>query len=374
MHVVHLMADNSSVPYFNWFAEESKKHSDLKLSFIALSPAPSQMLEDMKERGCSCYWVPYNTKNKKISMLIALLKLYLLFKKTKPDIVHSHLFDDAVPSLIAARLAGIKIRIITKQDTTFHWYYAPKGVKYDRLNNYNATHLIAVSEECKKFVLEKEKADKNKVFLIHHGIPIDELTNQSELKKQELITKYNLQNKIVIGTVARLIEWKGYKHIIDAAEIVSKKNPNVRFLFIGEGEQKQYLQQLIKEKQLEENIIFTEWIKRDCIPSVYGIMDIYLHAASFEPFGFVIAEAMANSIPVVSTKTGAALDAIEHLKSGYLIPERNGKELANGIFYMLENNRRKEIGEAGRIKAMQMYSFNKMWEDHIKLYSDTMKV
>lgn len=367
IHVIEVMADNFSVPYFNWFAEESKKHYDIKLSFVALNPTRPPMLDDMKQRGCDCYWIHYDTSNRKMSILKAIPRLYKLLKKIRPDIVHTHLFDDSLPALCAARLAGVKTRVITKGDVGFHYYFAPRWIVFDKFNNWNATHIIALSEESKMFIIEKESVNKNKIVLIHHGIPINKLINQSELKKQKLIIKYNLQGKIVIGTVARLIEWKGYKQIIDTVAIVSEKYPNVRFLFVSEGEQKQELQQIIKEKKLDEYVIFTGWIERDYIPSLYGIMDIYLHAASFEPFGFAIAEAMANSVPVVSTKTGAAMDAIEHLKSGYLSPDRSGKELAKGIFYMLDNNR-KEIGEMGKVKAEQMYSFEQMWNNHVKLY------
>jgi glycosyltransferase involved in cell wall biosynthesis len=373
MHIVFLIADNASVPYFKWFAEESSKHKNLKFSFVSLNTTPTQMRDDMKPLNVDYYWIPYNPNDKKKSALKAIPKLYILFRNIRPDIVHSHLFDDSVPALIAARLAGIKIRVITKQDTTFHWNYAPHGIKFDRLNNYNATHIIAVSEECKQFIIEKEKANPSKIILIHHGIPIQKATNQSEVKKQELIKKYNLEGNVIIGTVARLIEWKGYKKIIDAIEIVSKKKTDVRFLFVGEGEQKQELQKLIEEKKLNNYIIFTQWIERDYIPSLYGIMDIYLHAATFEPFGFVIAEAMANGVPVVSAKTGAAMDAIEHLKNGYLVLDNSKENIAKGIFYMLENAR-KEIGKAGKTKAIQMYSFEQMWHNHIKLYSNAMGV
>ena len=367
MHIAFLIANNSYSPYFYWFAEESKKHADLKFSFIALNGDRPRMLDDMKEINCDCYWIPFDSKNRSAAILSVIPKLYRLFKKIKPDIVHSHLFDDSVPSLIAARLAGIKIRIITKQDTAFHWYYAPQGVKFDRLNNFNATHIIAVSEECKKFIEEKEKANKSKIVLIHHGIPIDKLSNQSKAKQQELIDKFNLQDKFVIGTVARLIEWKGYKYIIEAAEVITKKHNNVRFLFVGEGDQKDELQKLINKKGLNEFIIFTGWLPEDYIPSLFGIMDIYLHAASFEPFGFVIAEAMINSVPIVSTETGAAMDAIEHTKSGYLTPYKDSLALADGVSFMLEHDRKK-IGKSGEIKAKQMYSFENMWQKYIDLY------
>jgi glycosyltransferase involved in cell wall biosynthesis len=366
IHVVFIIANNSSVPYFTWFARAASKQQEFKFSFVALHSERPKMLEEMPALGCDAYWIPFTPASRGKSMLKAIPSLYRLFKKIRPDIVHSHLFDDSVPSLIAARLAGIKTRVITKQDTTFHWFYAPKGVKYDRLNNRNATNLVAVSEECRNFIIEKEKADKRKIHLIHHGIP-PELAAQSEETKKRLRDELDLHNKPIIGTVARLIEWKGYRHIIAAAEIVVKAYPEARFLFAGTGHQEKELKELAKEKGLEKNVLFLGWVDRKDIPSLYGIMDVYAHAATFEPFGFVLAEAMMNGTPVVSTRTGAALDAIEHGKNGYLVDYGNPSQLAEGIIHLLAHDN-KAMGEKAREKAMSMYSFERMWSKHLDLY------
>lgn len=367
MHIVFLMANNSSVPYFNWFAEKAREYADITFSFVALTSTYPDMISEMSERGCACYWIPFDTTQKARSIPRAILRLYKLFRKIKPDIVHTHLFDDAVPSLIAARLAGIKHRVITKQDTAFHWHYAPKAVKYDRLNNRNATRIVAVSEECRDFIIHYENAPASKITVIHHAIPFQKLTAQSEEVKKTLIEKYGLANRIVIGTIARLIEWKGYRHIIKAASIVVKKYPEAVFLFTGHGEQKPELDELVRSYGLEKNIIFTGWVERSDIPSLYGLMDIYLHAASLEPFGFVIAEAMANGVPVVSTATGAAKDSIIHKQNGYLTRYDDPQALAEGIFYMLDHDR-KAIGKAGKETAERMFEFSVMWSRHIELY------
>ena len=66
---------------------------------------------------------------------------------------------------------------------------------------------------------------------------------------------------------------------------------------------------------------------RTYIPSFYGILNVYVHAASFEPFGFVIAEAMMNGAPIVSTPTGSALDSIKHKENGYIVEYKNSEVL-----------------------------------------------
>jgi glycosyltransferase involved in cell wall biosynthesis len=372
IHVIFTMANNSSVPYFNWFAEEIHRYPDVKMTFLALTNERPRMLDDMKERGSDCYWIPFNWRKRKTSMVAAVPKLYRLFRRLKPDVVHAHLFDDSVPVLLAARLAGIEMRVITKSDSAFHWYFAPKGIALDRFNNRNATHIVAISGENKNFLLEKEKADPAKVSLIHHGVPLGYINSWKEERMERLKDRFGTKGKIVIGTVARMIEWKGYRHIIEAAREVVKKRSDVVFLFTGVGDQEKELIDLIKEKGLQDHIIFTGWVEREDIPSLYRIMDIYLHAASFEPFGFVVAEAMLSGVPVVSTLTGAGADAIIHKENGYLAPHKDAAELANGIAFMLESDR-KAIGEKGKARALELFDFRIMLEKHIQLYKDTLE-
>ena len=368
IHIVWVLANNSTAPYFNWFAERATKDPSVKMSFVCLYPERPRMIDDMKAYGYDCYWIKYDHTRRKWQMPWATLKLRRLLKKLKPDIVHTHLFDDSLMGLIAEKKVGVKGRFITKGDTGFHYYYTPRWVWLDRLNNRNATHIIAISSESQKFIIEREQADISKVHLIHHGIPIRQLTTSSEKDKDALTKKYNLSGRIVIGTIARFIEWKGYKTIIAAAEKLVKENSNLLFLLIGKGDQRNEIEQMVAEKKLGNHVAFIDWVDPQQLPSLYQLMNIYLHAAKNEPFGLVIAEALANGVPVVSTKTGAALDAIEHKKSGYLCDYEKPEEILEGIKYVLNNNTGNTIGLAGRQAAEKMYTVELMYQKHIELY------
>ncbi len=367
-HIVFIIANNSSVPYFLWFAEQNFRTPAFKFSFICLHHSQPLLIEDVKKFNCDCYWIPFFSEKRKTSIIKTIPKLINLFKKIKPDIVHSHLFDDSLPTVIASKIAGIKHRIVTKQDTNFHWYYAPKAVKYDRLINKFATKLIAVSNECRDFIINCEKADPKKMVLIHHGIPLDKLSNATEKHKTELTSRYHLEQKLVIGTVARLIEWKGHRLLLKVLEKLVCKYPNIVFLFAGEGELKDEIVEIVRKKNLEKHVVLTGWIEREQIPSLYAIMDIYIHAAKYEPFGFVIAEAMLNGAPILSTKTGSALDAIQHKKNGYLVDYDDVDGFVEGVEFLINNDKIK-IGLKGKETAAKMYSFQKMWDSHISLYN-----
>jgi glycosyltransferase involved in cell wall biosynthesis len=374
LHIVFTLANNSTAPYFNWFAERASRetHVNVKMTFVCLFPEKPKMIEEVGRFGWECHWIKYDYAHRKTGLLRALFEMTRLFRKIKPDVVNSHLFDDALPALLAARLAGVKIRANTRGDASYHYYYTPKWFVFDKFNNWNSTDIIAISEECKDFVLKYEKADNNKVVRIHHGIPMAEHTAQNEADKSFIKKKYGLEGKTIIGTVCRLIEWKGYRYIIEAAKDVVKSYPNSVFLFVGTGDQKAELEELVKEKGLENHIVFAGWVDRNMIPSLYGILHIYVHAASNEPFGFVIAEAMANAVPVVSTKTGAALDAITHLENGYLVEHKDSRGLAEGIKYILSNDTSK-MRLLTKEAALRMYDFERMWDDYINVYLPTSK-
>jgi len=369
MHVVHVIANNSSVPYLNWFAERLEAYPDVKFTVIALYPEKPNLIEEMQAYGCDAYWVKFDPERRKSGMIRAFFELYKLFKKIKPEVVNAHLFDDSVPALLAARLAGIKRRVIRKQDTAFHWYFAKLWVWADRFNNFNSTDIIAISKDSEKFLIEKEKAPASKVFMIHNGIPIKSFTTQVEIDKAYLIKKYGLEGKIVVGTIARYIEWKGYRYIIEAARTLTQKYPNLKFLFVGAGTQQQELEELVNKYGLSEHIVFTGWIDRKYIPSLYGIMDLYVHAAMMEPFGFVLVEAMANGVPIITSKTGVAADALEHKVTCYFTQDRDPEGIVSGVEWMLENPVERDAMK-NRIKqiAVDEFSVEHMLAEHITVY------
>jgi len=367
MKVVLLMANNTSSPYFSRFAKLYDKSQGIELSFVCLFPSLPDMVKEMNDLDIPCYWIKFDDKKRKTSIISSFFNLYKLFKQLKPDVVHTHLFDDSLPGLFAARVAGVKKRIISKLDAGFHYTNQHFLLRLDQFNNKNATDIITVSDENRSFVIEKEKAPKNKVHLIHQGVFIDEVISNSKEKKDELIDKYNLQNKRVIISVSRYIEWKGYKYIINAAETVLNKYSDVVFLFIGYGDQQSELEKIVNEKNIEERVVFTGWVNRFELNNLYQVASVFVHAATNEPFGFAIAEAMLNKIPIVSTKTGCASDGIEHLKGGYITDFENSNQIADGISYMLENETFKMINTSYRV-AKELFSVEMMWKKHIDLY------
>lgn len=373
MHVLHTFANNSSVPYLSWFAERAHREGTIRYSFLILYPERPAMMEEMESFGFPCYWIKYDDKHRKTGMLRVLPQMWRQIRKIRPDVVHCNLFDDSVPGLLAAWLAGIRVRVVSKQETGYHMMHTPKWMIFDRLITWLATDVIAISGESRQFLMEREKTPLHKLHLVYNGIPADHFTLQVPAVKDALRRRFGIIGRFpVIGTVARFISWKGYAHIVEAASRVVRLQPKAVFLFCGMGGEQEQIKRQVKAAGLMEHVVFVGWMDRKDMASFYGLLDIYMHASILEPFGLVYPEAMMNGVPVVSTRTGAALDAIEDGRNGILVDEPGGEALAAGVERLLGMDLR-EVGEAGRRTALCMFPFEVMWKGTTEVYANALK-
>lgn len=372
MHVLHTFANNTTVPYLSWFTDHAVREGSPHYSFIILYPERPRMIDEMRAKGFKAIWVRYDDRRRKRGMLRALPILWWHMLRLRPDIVHCNLFDDSLPGLIAAKLAGVRRRVITRQDTGFHWLYAPRWVALDRWNNRQATRIIAISEENRRFIIEREGAPAEKTTLVHNGIPAEIFTRQHEGTIAELRERFGIRpGHLVIGNVARHVEWKGHRHVIAAAARIAEEHPHARFLLCGNGALRPEMEQLAQQLGVQDHVVFIDRIEPVDMPSFYGLLDIYIHGAMLEPFGLVYAEAMMNGVPVVSTRTGAARDAIADGVNGILVHEASGTALAHGVERLLKMDRR-ALGEEGRSTALRMFTFGVMWKGTTDVYRDLM--
>ena len=373
LHVMHVFATSGSVPYLTWFAQRAKKEGNVRFTFLVMYHERPAMMDEMPALGFDCHWIRFDPAKRKRGMIKALPWLWWHMVRYRPDVVHGHLFDDTLPAMIAAWAARIRLRVYTRQDSGYHWNYTPRWVFLDKFLAWSANRVIAVSGDVRDHMTRKEGVPAAKIAMVHNGIPPDRYTTQDPATMSRLRDRFGTNGRHpVLGTVARFIEWKGYRQIVDAARILVKRHPGARFLFCGTGPQEPQVRRWVKEYGLEDHVVFTGWVERDDVPSLFGIFDIYFHAADHEPFGFVYAEAMMAGVPVVSTPTGAALDAIEDGRSGILVKERSGEALAEGVERLLKSDGA-ALGRAGREIALRMFTFDGMYDGYMGIYQEMLK-
>lgn len=149
---------------------------------------------------------------------------------------------------------------------------------------------------------------------------------------KEAIPLSKYPNQSVLVTVGRLVALKGYDMAIGAAKILKKQGVKFIWYFVGEGAERNHLEQLILENGLRNEVVL---LGEQANPYPYiSLADIYVQTSRFEGFGLTLAEAKILGKPVVSTNFPVVYDQIRHGENG-LIAEMTPESIAENIITLM---------------------------------------
>jgi len=211
--------------------------------------------------------------------------------------------------------------------------YAKHYASFDYTKYKKLNRVVCVSEECKNSLLKAmNNIGKSLPITIIKDITdpkiVGKLSNDDEgfSSKEEGTT--------VLLTVCRLAKQKGLHLAVDACEKLMQQRINVKWYIIGVGTEKKFLENRIKEKSLQNNMILLGF-KENPYPYM-RTCDIYVQTSLFEGLGLTVIEAAILNKPIVSTNFPTAHTIINHNKTG-LIVEMNPDAIANNILRYIKN-------------------------------------
>jgi len=248
------------------------------------------------------------------------------------QIVHCHLMFSWWFGLFLYAALPIKHRprfIFHEHDSIKirRWYYPLLARAACR-----AGTLIAVS----RFIQEE---------IASHGIPLERihlLYNYVDLDlfvpgeprspEQFGLSLQQAQSKRIIGFAGRLVDYKGWRYILEVASRL--RSQNIHFLIAGGGPDKRKLQRAIERMRLADTVTLTGYI--DHMVDFYHLIDILVIASAREAFGLVQLEAQACGVPVIVFENQAALELIGK-QSTLIVPYGSIDAMIEKIAYLLEN-------------------------------------
>jgi phosphatidylinositol alpha-1,6-mannosyltransferase len=146
----------------------------------------------------------------------------------------------------------------------------------------------------------------------------------------------------------------------------------VRYVIVGDGEERPRLEQLIAEHHLEDRVFFAGVVPPGELPAHYAACDIFLlpnraDGGDIEGFGIVFLEAAATGKPVIGGDNGGVPEAVERDVTGLLVNGADVGEVAGAIRLLASSEqRRQQMGQAGRNRARDRFS----WERAAALVSE----
>jgi len=353
---------------YEWVAESLDK--DLfDLAFVLLNPGNSDLDQFLADHGIRFYRISYRSKK---DFFRSVVKIYQIIKKEKPEVVHCHMLDATLAGLVAATLGGVRKRIYTRHHSSLHHVYLPGGLKYDKLSNRLATHIIAISKNVREVLLIKENVPPSKVYLVHHGFKLEMFEKVDEHRVNHLRTKYKTAGHYpVIGVIARYTHWKGIQYIIPAFKSLLQRYPDAYLVLANaRGDYKAAIQSLLREIP-EANYIEIEF-EHDLF-AFYRLFDIFVHTPiddHSEAFGQTYVEALAAGIPSIFTLSGIAKEFIKHRENAYVVEYQNSQAVYDAVICLLNS---KELVERfvcnGRRDIQRLFCLDRMIQPLQRIYA-----
>ena len=153
------------------------------------------------------------------------------------------------------------------------------------------------------------------------------LPNAINLSRFKILNKTPSKKEIKLITVGSLVLKKNQIFLVEVVKYIKNKNYDVHLKIIGDGLEREKIQNRILELNLTENIKLSG--KQDLIEEQLKKADFYVHSATYEPFGLVILEAMASKLAVVTLNGSGNNDIIDNGINGFILNENNYKKFGD---------------------------------------------
>jgi len=293
-----------------------------------------------------------STKAKFLKALLHTFWTILLHIRYRFDIIHcGQVLSSGITGWTMKKIFKIPYVIYVYGSETYRFGNKPLMMKSIRSFLKNADKIIPNS----RFTMEEFIAigiPEGKFEIITPGV--DTARFYPTKKNPDLIKQYDLKDKFVLLTVARLDERKGHDFVIRAVADLKNDFPNIVYLIVGKGREEQNLRSLVAEMGVEGQVIFCGYVSDEDLPKYYNLSDTFILLnrqstdnkqlrGDYEGFGIVFLEASACAKPVIAGNFGGIADAIEAGKSGYIIDGKDLKAITNTIRLLIENGAKRDI-------------------------------
>jgi glycosyltransferase involved in cell wall biosynthesis len=283
------------------------------------------------------------------------------------DILHCHLVASNIIAKPLGHLCGVPV--ILNHDHTNDDYRASDRVRLslDALSNRLASHIIAVSDSCRKFLIEREGVPAEKITRIQNAIDLGRFSASCGSKADARRALGIPDGPPVIAGVGRLNPQKNFSLFVRIAAAVLRRHPQAVFVLAGEGPEEGLLRKLATECGVGEQLHFCGYVPDT--RQVYLAADILLMPSLFEGLPMTLLEAMAMKVPVVASALDGIAEVVEDGRDGFLVPSGDAPGFTDRICRLVETpSLRDQIGEAASEKITRRFSAGRMCGEVEQIY------
>ncbi|MGE3372361.1 MAG: glycosyltransferase family 4 protein [Vicinamibacteria bacterium] len=304
--------------------------------------------------------------------LRALVALWRLMRRMRPQIVHTHTAKAGMLGRLAAVLARVPIVVHTYHGHVLSGYFGGFKTGLFRTIESALAHvtdgLVAVSDSVRDDLVALGVALASKMHVVPLGLELRHLSG--ELSRGGLRAEAGFEASApLVGIVGRLVPIKDIPTFLAAARMLADRLPSARFVVVGDGEERDRLEGIAAELGLSGALRFLGW-RRD-LPSVLGDLDLVVNCSLNEGTPVALIEALAAARPVIATRVGGTPDLLEDGRYGLLVPPLDPGALAEAMFSVLQAPEAALArSREGQRAVLEKYSVERLLGDMDALYRE----
>jgi glycosyltransferase involved in cell wall biosynthesis len=294
-------------------------------------------------------------------------------KQFQPDVVHTHSAKGGFLGRAAAWNLNVPLVIHSVHGAPFHPYQHVAArrafVQLERWAAKRCHHMISVADAMTDLMVEARVAPREKFSTIYSGMDVEPFQKCSQTAAQARAELGFAPEHVVVGKIARLFHLKGHEYLIDASRSIVDRNPNCRFLLVGDGILKEQFRARISALGLEHHFVFTGLVPPQRVPFYLSAMDVLVHTSLREGLARTLPQALIAGKPVVSFDVDGAREVVIPGETGFLLPPKAVAPLAEAILALsLDHSLRRRLGEGGANRFTQQFRHQNMTEKIRQLY------
>jgi glycosyltransferase involved in cell wall biosynthesis len=291
------------------------------------------------------------------------LKFRRVIQARAIDVVHTH----ATPALLDAgpcRLTMPRLKVVH----TFHFgNYPYESWRHHVLEGLCARavdRLFAVGWEQRRQIQATYRLPDSRIGVIWNGVTVAPAVSDTSFR-----TEIGTGNRLLIGTIAKLIEQKGLDDLLSVARRCRDAGHNSQFVIVGEGPQRPMLERRRRELGLEDTVVITGWIPNAAARALPSF-DVFFQPSRWEAMSIAVLEAMARGKAIVATKVGDNPHVLKHDTSGLLVESGDIGSMVDALARMQDMGIRRSLGRAARVRFEQQFTVEHMVDGYERAYLD----
>jgi glycosyltransferase involved in cell wall biosynthesis len=280
------------------------------------------------------------------------------------SLIHAHEFGANTYGTLAARLAD-RPAVATVHGRSYYADSVRRRLAYRAVSR--AAVMVAVSQEVKRFVVERAGVSTRRVRVVYNGIRT--MAPVSEEAKRRLRSELGIHaGDRIVTAVGSLYEVKGHRYLLEAAPRILHQFPSTVFLIAGRGDGEAALRTQAATLGIDGRVRFLGF-RRD-VPELLAIADVFAQPSLSEGLSIAILEAMAAARPVVTTRVGGNPELVVNGETGVLVQAADASGLAAAVVRVLnDGDEARRLGDNGLSRVRGRFTVEAMVREYAAIYS-----